>query len=286
MFGFVVPDKSELKMKEYEMYKAVYCSLCKTMGKQYGLIARLSLSYDFTFMALLEIGLVDGCDNVLNKHCVYNPLKKCKFLENKNALNKTSAFFAISLYYKMLDNVHDEKGIKKLVFLILVKLFKRHYIKAKNNYPKFDEIASNYIEKQNQLESNKCNNIDEISEPTANMLGLAFKELSPENSEPIYKLGYCIGKWIYLTDAAADIEKDIKHGGYNVLSNSCKTKLSAIEKINPILNFCMHEAANAFNEIKFYKYKDIVGNIIYLGLSYAVKTVFKEKTKCKTLMKF
>ena len=29
MFGYVRPFKPELRMKEYEAYKAVYCGLCK-----------------------------------------------------------------------------------------------------------------------------------------------------------------------------------------------------------------------------------------------------------------
>lgn len=30
MFGYIRPVESELLVKEYEFYRAVYCSLCKT----------------------------------------------------------------------------------------------------------------------------------------------------------------------------------------------------------------------------------------------------------------
>ena len=53
MFGYIIAEKSELRIKEYDMYKAVYCSLCKTLGKKYGVISRFTLSYDFTFLGLL-----------------------------------------------------------------------------------------------------------------------------------------------------------------------------------------------------------------------------------------
>ena len=54
MFGYVKVYKPELKMKEFEMYRGIYCSLCKQLGKSYGLFARMTLSYDFAFMAILH----------------------------------------------------------------------------------------------------------------------------------------------------------------------------------------------------------------------------------------
>ena len=64
MFGYVRACKPELKIKEYETYKAVYCSLCRLMGREYGLWSRFTLSYDFTFLALLNMSLKSGCDPV------------------------------------------------------------------------------------------------------------------------------------------------------------------------------------------------------------------------------
>ena len=53
MFGYIKPDIPELKMKENELYKAVYCGLCKTMGKCTGCASQLTLNYDFAFLAML-----------------------------------------------------------------------------------------------------------------------------------------------------------------------------------------------------------------------------------------
>ena len=75
MFGYIRIAKPELKVKEYEMYKAVYCSLCRVLGKNYGIWSRFTLSYDFTFLALLNMSLTDVCDLTERKRCVCNPLK-------------------------------------------------------------------------------------------------------------------------------------------------------------------------------------------------------------------
>ena len=53
MFGYLQIQKSELLVREYEAYKAVYCGLCRQMGKDYSVFTRFTLSYDCTFYAML-----------------------------------------------------------------------------------------------------------------------------------------------------------------------------------------------------------------------------------------
>ena len=101
MFGYVRIAKGELKVKEYEMYKAVYCSLCRDLGRSYGPISRLTLSYDFTFLALLNMSLSDECDCIERKRCAFNPLKKCNYCKEDNDLKMPSAAAMIMLYYKL-----------------------------------------------------------------------------------------------------------------------------------------------------------------------------------------
>lgn len=57
MFGYIRPFQPELRMKEYEAYKSVYCGLCKELGRRYGIFARFTLSYDFTFLAILSMAV-------------------------------------------------------------------------------------------------------------------------------------------------------------------------------------------------------------------------------------
>ena len=66
-----------MKFKDYDMYKGVYCSLCKSIGKRYGLLARLTLSYDFTFLAILRMAVRKNKVCMKKSHCSFNPMKKC-----------------------------------------------------------------------------------------------------------------------------------------------------------------------------------------------------------------
>ena len=53
MFGYIVPEKPEMKIKEYELFRAYYCGVCRSIGKHHGQLRRLTLSYDTAFLAVL-----------------------------------------------------------------------------------------------------------------------------------------------------------------------------------------------------------------------------------------
>ena len=53
MFGYVEPDKPELKIREFEVFRGYYCGVCKSIGKRFGQVPRISLNYDLAFLAVL-----------------------------------------------------------------------------------------------------------------------------------------------------------------------------------------------------------------------------------------
>lgn len=277
MFGYVRISKGELKVKEYEMYKAVYCSLCKTLGKHYGVLSRLTLSYDFTFLALLNMSLKEGCTTVERKRCAFNPIKKCNYCKDTDNLKMPSAVAMIMLYYKILDNIADEKGLKKLGFLCLKPIFKGAYIKASKLYPEARNIVAEYIENQSELEKKDCNQLDAIADPTAKALSKIFMLCSDDETQKrvLERLGYCMGRYIYLLDAAVDFNEDKEKNKYNVLKFTCATENEVKEKIKPQLYFCINEGAKAFELLDLKKNKNILGNIIYLGLEETFKKELK-----------
>ena len=152
MFGYIRADKAELKIREYEVYKAVYCTLCRTLGRRYGILSRLTLSYDFTFLAMLQLGMNDANVCMEQKRCAFNPLKKCNYCKDDTALKMPAAAAMIMLYYKLADNIADEKGLKKLGYMLLKPCFASARKKAARDYPQLEKIVSQYIESQNGLE--------------------------------------------------------------------------------------------------------------------------------------
>ena len=88
------------------------------------------------------------------------------------------------------------------------------------------------------------------------------------------RIGYCLGRYIYLLDAVIDLSDDKKTGNYNVLKNADDNDIK--ERIKQQLYFCVNEASKAFELLEIKKYKNILGNIIYLGLE---ETFTKELNK-------
>lgn len=271
MFGYIRVKKEELKIKDFEVYKAVYCSLCKKLGKSYGIFSRLTLSYDFAFLSLLNISLKSGCVSFERKRCAFNPLKKCNYCKSSDELDMPSAAAMIMLYYKILDNIKDEKGLKKLGFLLLKPIFSGAHKKAAKKYPFIEETVAEYIEGQSLAESDDNCTLDSVCDPTAKALSKLLPLCSddPSQKRVLERLGYCLGRYIYLMDAGCDIEKDIKSGSFNVLKKYVKEgniKKDTVLKTEPQIYFCINEAAKAFELLEIKKFKPILGNIIYLGL--------------------
>lgn len=266
MFGYIKAAKPELKIKEFEAYKAVYCTLCKKLGKSYGILSRFTLSYDFTFLAMLNMALKDGCPTYERKICAFNPLKKCNYCKETEDFKMPSAAAMILLYYKILDNISDEKGIKKLGYCFLRPVFSGAHKKAIKAYPQIEEWVKEYINIQTKLEKENCDSLDASADPSALMLSRLFTLCSDDEKQKrvLERLGYCLGRYIYILDAINDLPKDIKSGSYNVFKNLDKNE--ALDKSKTQLYFCISEAAKAFELLEIKKYETILGNIIYLGL--------------------
>ena len=74
MLGYVKIDKGELKVREYEVYTGYYCGICKSIGKRYGQLPRMALSYDAAFLAVLLASLDGGSDTP----CIVSLIPSCR----------------------------------------------------------------------------------------------------------------------------------------------------------------------------------------------------------------
>lgn len=277
MFGYIRAYKPEMRIKEYELYKSVYCSLCKELGKSYGVLARMTLSYDFTFLALVSMSLSEEDCSFKRKNCTCNPFKKCNYIQNTTNLEYCSAAAMILLYYKTLDNISDEKGIKRLCYLLAKPLFASAYKKASSKYVELDKSVSDYILAQDSVETSGVDDIDLAAEPTAECMSKVFSAISDDEvtKRCLEQMGYLIGRYIYIVDAACDLEDDIRRGRYNPLKSRANEENLVEEYILPQLNICIAEISKAYELLDIKKFKNILDNIIYLGLEDTYKKELK-----------
>ena len=266
MFGYLQIEKEELLVKEFETYKAIYCGLCKQLGRDYSFLTRFTLSYDCTFYAMILMSVHSSCEGFKKGRCTCNPLKKCNFAYSKNDdYSKAAAFSVITVYYKIIDDIKDSSFIKSLLSRLIKPFFSHQRKKAARRYPWIDELAAEMMERQSEREQEKNSSVDLAADPTAQMLGkiLSKEGHSEAESRVLYEFGYNIGRWIYLIDAADDAEKDIKSSGFNpfVLQDN----VADYNIISFTLNQCLARAYDAYNLLDIKAFKGILDNMLLRG---------------------
>ena len=282
MFGYVKPFKPELKIKEFDTYQAVYCGLCHQLGKTFGPFAKLTLSYDFTFMALMSLALKEEFCGFKKTVCMANPLKKKNCCVPSQETKFVGACAMMLFYYKLKDNILDSVFYKKLLYYPILPFASFARKKALKFYPELDSIFSNMMKSQITLEKQKEESIDKASEPTAKALETAFSMLSDNEKQTrvLSRFGYLLGRWVYLLDALDDLKSDDKKGNYNAFLVKFKVDKLTDDKHKEILeygkgalNITTAELANSYELLELYRYKSILDNIIYLGLKKSAETV-------------
>ncbi|MBE7038155.1 MAG: hypothetical protein E7404_04545 [Ruminococcaceae bacterium] len=274
MFGYVNVFADELKIREYNLYKSYYCGLCKQLGKDFNQFVRLGLSYDFTFLAIVFDGLNDSKPVIEKEGCIKHISKKRPIIKNNDGIEYAANLSVILTYYKLCDDIIDEK-IKKSY---LLRIPYKSAIKKINSIDKniFKNIEEN-LSLLSKLEKEKCNEIDVVSDAFAKIMQSIFSF-----DERLLNFGYNLGKFIYVIDALDDIDKDYKNKSYNpfLLKYGYDNKEKILENAQFLLMYTLSKLAEEFENIKFYKNYEIIKNIIYLGLRQKTDFVLQRRRNC------
>ncbi|WP_124098107.1 DUF5685 family protein [Ruminococcus sp. Marseille-P6503] len=284
MFGYVRAFKPYMRVCEFDTYQGVYCGLCKMMGREFGLVSRFTLSYDFTFLALMNMSLNEEKLTSCRQRCIAHPLKKRVCAICDDGLEYPSYAAVILVYHKLRDDLAD-RGLKgKLRAAAALPFFRRYYKKARIKYPQLADTIEELMKLQRSTEEARTESVDRACEPTAAMMEAIVGGLSDrEESKPALKrFGYLLGRYIYICDALDDAGEDHKKGGYNPLlflrgdpdaaSLSDRDFKAISAYAADSVNLTLGELAEAYVKLDIQMYKPIIDNIIYLGL----KNVFEQ----------
>lgn len=284
MFGYIKPFKPQLRVCEFDTYKAVYCGLCKQLSSSYGPFARFTLSYDFTFLALLDMALrEDEHPTFSSERCPYNPLKKSMCCKSCDTLQFSASCAMLMVYYKVLDNISDEKFFKRVFYRMVLPIAKRARNKAcKLGFFEADKYICAQMKNQAELEQNNCGSVDMAGEPTANCLSFLFEMLTENEGDRriLSRFGYLLGRLIYLMDALDDLEEDEKNGSYNPFLVRAGAGESITELKNEAvlsLNLTIGEIGKTFDLLKLFRYEGILENIVYMGLKSTTENVCEKR---------
>lgn len=288
MFGYVKTDLPNMYVKDTVLYKAMYCGLCKGIGRVCGQKARLVLNYDLTFLSVLLHNLSDIDVKIEKQRCVIHNIKKRPIAVPDALTERIGALNVILAYYKLNDDVIDNgKGRLKRSF------FTNAYKKAKKKESELDNIVKKRYEELLKLECDGCDSIDIVADPFGNMMQDVVKVLLGDvYTDEVGELSYYLGKWIYLIDALDDFDKDIKKNNFNIFVNSYKSVKDKATLINEYGRDVIIVFASILNRIaeltKNLNYKfnhDLTDNVLLRGLNSQTKSIMENK-KCKNTTKF
>lgn len=276
-----------MKFCEFDIYKGIYCGLCKQMGNRYGKLSRMTLSYDFTFFALISLCLSDDCKGFEKKICAVNPLRKKICINSCDNVELAAAMSMITFYYKIKDNFEDSVFFGKLKSLFILPFAKKVRKKVLKDYSETDKIINRCMEQQMEYEQQKIDNIDKISDPTSKGLSEMFALISNDATQKkvLLRLGYLIGKWVYLIDALDDLKSDLKSNSYNVfiekfdIKNENQDLNEMLDYVAGILNITIAQIATTYELLDIKRYKSILDNIIYLGFKNTQTIIFDKYKK-------
>ena len=280
MFGYVKLFKPTITMGEYEQYKGVYCTLCKRLGKRYGILSRFTLSYDMTFLALLEMALAEEGANFCPSRCSFNPTKTCLKAQNTAAIDRAADVGTLLTYYKLKDTLADEGFGKRLGALCALPFAAAARKKAAKRQPTLDAAVAGMMTAQAELEAANTASIDRAAEPFALLLQTMAAQTAADGQQRrvLERFGYCLGRWVYLTDAVDDLSEDLKKGRYNPYIRTrnitdadgvAATRQYAAQT----LNACLAECIAAYNLLNIRRFDGILRNILEQGMPHTQQRV-------------
>lgn len=275
MFGYVRGRLDILPPEGRDAYQAVYCGVCRAMGKSYGQLSRLFLDYDFAFLAMLlapeSSQCMTGC-----KGCLLHPIKGKPACEDGPWLELVAGESVILTYWKLRDAVKDTGFFKGLAARFLGFCLYPGYKKARRSCPDFDREVNSLLGELGRLEQEKSVSIDRTSDCFARILQASVsKEGSETQKRALEQLLYHVGRWIYLIDGVDDLEQDRKAGNYNpILARFPQWSDEDKVYLRTNLEHSLSLAGAAFQLLKPTAWTSVIENILYRGLPDVTELVF------------
>ncbi len=277
MFGYVTPLTEELKVKEHTLYKSIYCGLCHAMGKRVCHESRMTLSYDVVFLVLIRLRLSGETVSFKARRCAASPFRRKAVMEQNDALDYGAAAGSLLAYHNLADDAADKKGLRRALAVTLRGMAKR--MRKRANLPELDALITERMAELGALERSGEATADSAGDVFGRLLAAVFGYgLEGKDKRLSEELGYHVGKWIYLLDAADDYEKDRKRGEFNPLPEY------DAEALRCALNLELEAASLAMSLMADGDpgIKRITENILYLGMPAKMEKILSCGNRTET----
>lgn len=261
MFGYVLVNPQALDEAQKQRFRVCYCGLCQELKARHGNIGRLTLSNDMTFLGMLLSALyepqeVQGC-----RRCMVHPAKKRAYVRNE-AMAYAADMNILLAYHKCLDDAQDEGALRGKIG---AHALQKAYAQVEAQHPQVCRIVRESLEKQAQLEHARCEDIDALCRPSADMLGACFAWKQDVFAPALQAMGAALGRFIYLMDAYEDYDADVRASQFNPLAQ-LHQQADYEKRMEDILTMEMAQCVRAFDYLPIEQDAQLLRNILYSGV--------------------
>lgn len=273
MFGYVTASMRELTKEQQRRYGAVYCGICRRIREQSGQLARLGLSYDMAFLAVLLMSLYEPEELGGKNSCALHPITRRDWIDNDFVRYAADMNVALA-YYNCLDDWQDD-GKRSAKWL--AESYKKHLPDIEDRWPRQCQTICSSIAALSELEKTGCPNPDEPAGVFGTLMGELFVVREDLWSDTLRKMGNALGRFIYLLDAELDYDKDQRKGKYNPFLARGEEKDWA--RWEDYLVLTMGRCTAEFEKLPLVQDKALLDNILYSGVWVNYRRKRKEEER-------
>ena len=231
------------------------------------------------FLALLRLAVKGEQVEIKRGRCMAHPFKKRAYIAHCEPFAYCAYAASILVHGKVADDLADEKGFKRFKSS-LAKPFTSHMRKkALKDYSELDRRVFEGLRRLSEVEKQQLPSVDVPADVFGDILAdiLSFG-LDGTNEKIMRNIGRHIGRWIYIVDAADDLDEDIEKNRFNAFERLYSGKIPDEERksVANSLKLELLAAEPAFDLIDYKELCDIeaiVANIMYLGMPKTAEKV-------------
>jgi hypothetical protein len=187
-------------------------------------------------------------------------------------------------YYKCLDDWEDERKVSRL---LLSRMLAGKNNKIRDLYEEKVDVIRDNLRAIHVLEQEQCANLDAAAGHFGHIMEALILYRVDEWEKPLRKVGFYLGKFLYLMDAYEDMERDSKTGNYNpvlLLYRTYAPDSGAVtfvpefeERMEKVLRQMIAECAHSFEHLPIVEEITILRNILYSGVWARYGAVSKKR---------
>lgn len=290
MFGYVGVDEKELKVKEAERYRAFYYGLYCSLKRRYGKIGELVIRPDLVFLILLFTAIYEPDNETGQYRFLRLSMRKQCYITNCY-VDYCADMNVLLAYIKCMDDWIDEN---KIVSYGLSWLLRGKEIAIRQRYTKKVQVIYDNVRAIRQCEREDIEQVPNVDaeicgkkqchyqiDTAAGYYGNIVAELTvcceDEWAEWLRRMGYYLGKFLYLMDAYEDMVKDAQTGNYNPALHlyrqywkGPRNHIQYVEafemQMQHILTATMEQCVKAFEHLPVVQESAILKNILFYGV--------------------